>query len=75
MGAGKPKSSPRFPILYKHFLFFNIVMSIAEIESLLDEVVMATLKELEELWDQGEAELSSIMSSDHTRTARIRWGM
>ena len=33
---------------------------------------MATMRELEELREQGETELSSVIGDDHARTARLR---
>ncbi|CAN0260014.1 unnamed protein product [Ectocarpus fasciculatus] len=44
-----------------------------EVRGLLGDVVMATLRELEELCEQGEAEMASIIGDDHTRTARLRY--
>ncbi|CAN0535972.1 unnamed protein product [Ectocarpus sp. 12 AP-2014] len=34
---------------------------------------MATLRELEELYEQAEAEMATIIGDDHTRTARLRY--
>lgn len=33
---------------------------------------MATMRELEELREQGQAELASVIGDDHARTARLR---
>ncbi|CAM9900360.1 unnamed protein product [Scytosiphon promiscuus] len=45
-----------------------------EVRVLLGDVVMATLRELEELWEQGEAEMASMIGDDHARAARLRYG-
>lgn len=45
---------------------------VAEVRGLLGDVVMATLRELEELWEQGEAEMASMIGDDHARSARLR---
>lgn len=47
-------------------------LHVAEVQQLLGDVVMATMRELEELREQGETELASIVGDDHARTARLR---
>lgn len=48
------------------------VCFVAEVQQLLGDVVMAAMRELEELREQGETELASIIGDDHARTARLR---
>lgn len=50
------------------WLYFHI----AEVRGLLAETVLATLRELEELREQGEVELASFMGGEQARTARFR---
>lgn len=48
-------------------------VSLAEVRQLLGDVVMAALRELEELREQGGAELAPVGGGDdHARTARLR---
>lgn len=54
------------------FFSFSLLLSNAGVQILLGEVVTATLRELEELREQGEAELASVVGSDQAHTARIR---
>lgn len=41
-------------------------------QELLGEVVRSALRELEELWEQGEAEAASVMGGDLAHMARLR---
>ncbi|CAN0286445.1 unnamed protein product, partial [Ectocarpus sp. 12 AP-2014] len=53
-------------------LYLRSSAYLEEVRGLLGDVVMATLRELEELCEQGEAEMATIIGDDHTRTARLR---
>lgn len=44
----------------------------AEVQGLLSEVIVSALRELEELREQGEAELASVLGGDQARSARVR---
>lgn len=55
-----------------YFLACPTCVVFAEVQQLLGDVVMATMRELEELREQGETELASVIGDDHARTARLR---
>lgn len=50
----------------------SFVLWLAEVQQLLGDLMEATMRELEELWEQGEAEMASVVGDDQGRTARLR---
>eukprot|EP00903_Cladosiphon_okamuranus_P009715 g9240.t1 len=55
-------------------LYLRSSAYLEELQQLLRDVVMATMKELEELREQGEIEPASAIGDDHARMARLRYG-
>ncbi|CAM9525354.1 unnamed protein product [Ectocarpus sp. 8 AP-2014] len=60
-------------VLSNDDLYLRNSAYLEEVRGLLGDVVMATLRELEELCEQGESEMATIIGDDHTRTARLRY--
>lgn len=57
---------------FRALSYLGVPVYLAEVRGLLGVVVMATMRELEELWEQGEGEMATVIGVDHARTARLR---
>lgn len=72
MCVSVPRAAPWLPDMCKFLAPRPAPPGVAEVQQLLGEVVTATMRELEELREQGETELASVIGDDHARTARLR---